>query len=443
VIWSEGLLLSHQHLQQSDRAIRHLLHERLQRVFPFGWGFSGLKLDHDAARNGRIAIASASGVFRGGSSFELPGEDPLPASRLLEGHFDARAASVEIHLGLSSGESGRAQRGARLVPGAAGPRYDADTVELEDETIGQNPRPVEVQRRHFQLLFPDEALAEHDALPVGRIQRAGNGYAWDEAFIPPALSLAASPRLQRELNESYERLLQRYRELAMLRAQHGGAATFAAKDASQAIRLMCIGRHVPALARALKHPATHPWTVFDELAELAGELCSLHETIEPSAIPVYDHARIEESFDQLRETFVQLLKPGGGPDVVLVTLERGADDQWAAQLADERLVSAGWQMILGLRADISEVEYVSVIPKALKVATQERLKAILEFGLAGLPLEHLNAPPAGLPAKQGFHYYRLSPQGALWEGIVGARDLGVFVPARVQNATLELFGLKR
>ena len=40
VVWSEGLLLTPQHFQQNDRAIRHLVTQRFRMARGFDWSFT-------------------------------------------------------------------------------------------------------------------------------------------------------------------------------------------------------------------------------------------------------------------------------------------------------------------------------------------------------------------------------------------------------------------
>ena len=59
VVWSEGMLLSPQHLQQWERHAHHAADQRLRALQPFASGFTELKLDRDQLRNGRFGILEA------------------------------------------------------------------------------------------------------------------------------------------------------------------------------------------------------------------------------------------------------------------------------------------------------------------------------------------------------------------------------------------------
>ena len=79
VVWSEGLFLQPQHFQQHDRYLEAYVEGRCGGLRPHGWGFSELKLDAAQLGIGKVAIASARGVFPDGTPFNIPEDDRPPA----------------------------------------------------------------------------------------------------------------------------------------------------------------------------------------------------------------------------------------------------------------------------------------------------------------------------------------------------------------------------
>ena len=77
VLWSEGLFLKPQHLQQNDRYHERQLEARVQRITPYPWGFSALEIDRDLAQQCRFGLRRATGVMPDGTPFDLPADGPL------------------------------------------------------------------------------------------------------------------------------------------------------------------------------------------------------------------------------------------------------------------------------------------------------------------------------------------------------------------------------
>jgi len=56
VVWSEGMLLQPQHLQQHDRYWQSQLEARVNALRPYAWGFSGLRIDEQQLALGKLSL---------------------------------------------------------------------------------------------------------------------------------------------------------------------------------------------------------------------------------------------------------------------------------------------------------------------------------------------------------------------------------------------------
>ena len=63
VVWSEGLFLRTQHLQQQDRHTDWLIRQVLGALPRHAFGFTKLELDTTALEEGQVAVAVAEGVL--------------------------------------------------------------------------------------------------------------------------------------------------------------------------------------------------------------------------------------------------------------------------------------------------------------------------------------------------------------------------------------------
>ena len=60
VVWSEGMLLQPQHLQQSERHADHARHLLLRSTSPYAWGFAEIEIDSAALALGTILLIGLS-----------------------------------------------------------------------------------------------------------------------------------------------------------------------------------------------------------------------------------------------------------------------------------------------------------------------------------------------------------------------------------------------
>ena len=78
VVWSEGLFLQPQHLQQQDRYVDRLVRASTMGLRPFAWGLTELSLDTDMLTLGKFALRSAAGILPDGTPFTLPDDADPP-----------------------------------------------------------------------------------------------------------------------------------------------------------------------------------------------------------------------------------------------------------------------------------------------------------------------------------------------------------------------------
>ncbi len=72
VIWSEGLFLRPQHLQQQERYLERYMELHAGALRPHAWGFSVLELEPELLSIGKLGIRRARGCFPDGTPFSIP-----------------------------------------------------------------------------------------------------------------------------------------------------------------------------------------------------------------------------------------------------------------------------------------------------------------------------------------------------------------------------------
>src|SRR5574342_983532 len=91
-VWSEGMLLSPQHLQSLDRHHEALVSARVGAVSPDDWGVLSLEIDAAALAAGQVRLARFAGVLPDGLPVDLDEADgDAPPARSLAEHFPAAA----------------------------------------------------------------------------------------------------------------------------------------------------------------------------------------------------------------------------------------------------------------------------------------------------------------------------------------------------------------
>jgi type VI secretion system protein ImpJ len=169
VLWSKGTFLTPQHLQAQDRFIESLLQFRIESLNFRPWGFTSLKLDHEALDGGMAGLKQASGLFPDGTPFEIPESDEAPKARPLAEFFAQGQTSVDVYLSIPEYRPNTLNVTA---PGAtADARYVAEIKNWRDENNGVVERPVQVAKKNLRLVVEGENRQGQLLLKVARVRR--------------------------------------------------------------------------------------------------------------------------------------------------------------------------------------------------------------------------------------------------------------------------------
>src|SRR5690606_28708343 len=157
VIWSEGLFLQPHHFQQHDRYVEAYIEGRCRPLHGHGWGFSELKLDKAQLAIGKVAIASASGVFPDGTPFNIPEDDRPPAPIDL----DESVRECRVYLALPTRRFG--ERDVDAAEGQEGlARYVERELETPDSTSdAQSVASMRVGTLRTRLLLETDQREEY------------------------------------------------------------------------------------------------------------------------------------------------------------------------------------------------------------------------------------------------------------------------------------------
>ncbi len=273
--------------------------------------------------------------FADGTLIDTELADILPPVRDVS---DVMQDSVEVLLALpllsaSGGNLDDGQESARPR------RWRAEQVTVQ-ELAGHERSELAVLRHALTLRLSTEENAAFLTCPVARLVRDAQGQ-WivDPEFIPPLLSLAASPTLVSELGELLHRLQARRRRLmAMRRESNARMADFAVADVSLFWLLNALNSAEPVLSELHQDPSRHPELLYRELARLAGSLLTFSLEHHLEAIPRYRHASPEQVFPPLFALLDTLLEVSLPSRVIAIALEQGADREiWRGRLHDARL----------------------------------------------------------------------------------------------------------
>jgi len=432
VVWEEGMMLTPQHFQQWQRWIGAELRDRSRATLAFPWGFTDWELDVRALAGGMFAVSRVAGLLVDGTAFSCPDRDPCPPARPITEQFPAQQQDLLVYLALPTPAEGAPRYGEAAAPVPLVRRR----LRVADEVRPEADREIATARLNLSLRFQGESMVGFQTLPIARLVRSGAGFALADAFMPPALTIAAAPVLVSILRQIAGMLTQKWSELAGKRRGGGGMA-----EAAGLLLLHTVADSLPQLRHGLQHGRVAPELAYLQLARLTAQLCCFHGRLGAGDVPLYDHGDPGSCFGALARMLQELLGEAAPSRCSELPIERQGDWMFTAKIPSPGMLQGG-RLFLSVKADAPEEDVQTRFPALAKVSSKDRIQDLLIRAVSGLPLRVVPQPPPAIPVQAGRSYFSLEPGGEHWEAIAASLTLAIHVSPGLGPVVLELLAVK-
>jgi type VI secretion system protein ImpJ len=337
-----------------------------------------------------------------------------------------------------------------ILPGESGEvqgevRYTAKSVVVPDENNGRNERPINRAEQNLRILLPTDLRDNFDCIQIARIARSSTaGFQLVSDFVPPLLSIKASPHIDGMVRTLLERMNARSSELAARFTEAGADA----RDITPAnlrafLHFACVNGAIPVLAHYRNALQAHPEDLYRFLAFLAGQLSTFNaRRLHPRDVPEYDHQALGPTFTALERIIVDLLELEVGTGYIVIPLTPIGEGRFHATFPRPSLLEPGSALILTVTAeDLAERDILSGANRMV-LASVDRIQQKINNRLPGLPLHHMAVPPPAIPRRRATYYFQLDNRGQDWEAIKSAMNMALDLPGEFRQAQLELLALE-
>jgi len=445
VVWSEGMLLQQQHLQQHDRYLHRLIEARCAPRARYAWGLSKLVIDEAQLPLGKFALRACEGVMPDGTPFSLPGDGDLPLPIDIPEH--RRDAEVVLALalarpGVPEVEDAGFDGGGRADRESYARYRRAEHWVVDSHARASDSVMVEVARLRMRLAFADDIGDAFATLGVARIveRRADQRLVIDGAYMPPCVDFRVAPPLAAFVDELVGLLRQRAQILAARLSGPGGGA---ADEIVDFLLLQLVNRCEPLLTHWSMTQGVHPETLYCELLRLTGELAGLARgAVRPPTQRPYRHEALATSFAPLIDSIRAALSHAMSPQAVPIGLESRPFGLHVGRVGDPTLFSnAGF--VLTARADMSADALASALTLQLKVGPLEKIDDLVNLQLPGIGLRVLPAAPRQLPFHAERCYLALDANDALWPQLACSGAIAMHVAGTFPGLELRLWAIRQ
>lgn len=443
IVWNEGMLLTPHHFQQWDNYHEELLNSRVRSIQPFEYGVLDLQINQEAIANGNFQITNFRGVLPDGLMINVPDAEGVPDMRPVGEHFHPENDILGVHLAIPAKKIGEANFQANGIKTSSNIRFLQEGAVVKDETTGTNEQPLALAKSNLRIIFDDELRDGFTSIKIAELKRtATGGLKISGEYIPPVLNVSASQWLGSMLRQMVEILITKSGSLGEQRRQRNASlADFTTSEVAVFWLLHTVNSSVPALAHYFHSPLLHPEPLYLEMAKLVGKLMTFSVEHHPKDIVKYDHDDLYFTFYNLSNVLKELLETVIPSRCVSIPLEKTRETLYVGRVEDERLLKEA-EFYLAVHAQIPETKIIEGVPRVVKVASRDVIDTIIGSALPGVKLSHANPPPAPIPARVGFKYFKLDTIGPYWDGIRGSKVLGVYVPDEIADEKLELYAVK-
>ncbi|WP_213716263.1 type VI secretion system baseplate subunit TssK [Cedecea lapagei] len=439
-LWGRGQMVSPQHFQQQIAYAAWSAECIARQGLSHPWGVIEATFEPDMLKLGRLQARHLHIRFQDGTLIDTDNTDALPPALILEGESQGTEIVLALPLLRSNG-------GNCLKPDEVAERPIRFRQRWRDvrNLFGEDTRQIAVIQPELTLRFASQDNSDYLTCPVASLRQNSQGvWRQDETFLPPLLTLQGSRWLVTQLEQLMTQLRVRLgRLMAMRRESNERMADFAVADVSLFWLLNALNSAEPVLGQLQRHLQVPPERLYPELARLAGSLLTFSLEHQVSAIPAYQHDRLNAVFPPLFDLLGDLLEASLPSRVVPVTLEYDPRLRfWQARLHDPRLREDA-DYYLSVRSPLPVAQMQEQFPRQCKVGSPDLVRSLVNSSRVGVPLTPLRHVPAAIPLRLENQYFSLNVSDPLAIDMLQSGTCMFYVPGMLGEPELELFAVLR
>jgi type VI secretion system protein ImpJ len=457
IFWGQGMFLQPQHFQQQDCYHEARLRCYLHWLSPFCWGVKSLVVHEAALRNFVFEVERCELVTWDGTLMRFQG-DTLPsnariAPRSFEAALDPGGRPLGVYLGLKrlqweeSNVNARPAQDGSHTAGETQRRFSLQESETPDLLAEDGQRCSLHYLVHEVRLFFEADTAvqtqDYELVKIAELLREGQGVVLSKRYIPPALSVQASPVLAGMLREIRDLLTAKGRELTEYKRQRRvHTIDLGSRDTVYLLMMQMVNRYIPLLHHYLEVEATHPCVFYALLRQLVGEFSTFSETVSVlgGPLPAYRHDQLWECFDAAIRVIKELLNElTKGPEYVVPLV---FDGEYFAAPLDKRFFDGSKHYYLSIKVDMPPRELERLLTETGKISSREEMAALQQRALSGLMVRYLEVPPEELPRRAHCSYFELDHHGTLWRRIEQRQNIAVYCQIPPEKTEMQVLVLQ-
>ena len=442
VIWTEGMLLRHQHFQQQEKYNQSITRQFNDLTQPYNWGIKSIKFDKNALALGKIIVTECSGIMPDGTPFDIPeqADTPLP----LEIKQDCYNCLVYLALPLQKNRQYEVELKDKAPQHLN--RYCPSAIVVKDNTSAEmEEATIYVARLYLRILLETDDRSQFSCIPIAQIKegKPGKKILFEDNFIAPLLCCHGTPLLQEFINEVYALLSNRADMLVeRLSTFTGRGGTMEIIDF---VFLQIINRYIAIINHlAVDEGILHPLILYRYFLQIVGEFTTLtNEVKKLTEWPTYQHDNLSATFLPLIAQIRRSLNYIRDQTAISLLIEENKTyGTYLIHIDDNKLLEQA-DFILAVKADMELSELEQNFITHSKLGSIDNIETLIKTQVSGIGLHSLVMTPPEIPFHAGYCYFAVDTKSNYWLDVVASKGIALHIIGDFPGLKLEFWAIRR
>ncbi|MGB8697115.1 MULTISPECIES: type VI secretion system baseplate subunit TssK [Acinetobacter] len=447
ILWGEGLFLRPQHFQLQDAYHEQRLNHTIRSTIPFAYGVQSIQFDEVQLSTHVLALEKVNMIWQDGDIYHAPARDLLPQPIQL--NELSLCGEMTVYLALPIIQPNK--RNVSFEESTQPSRYHSHLSETHDLFTDASVADITLLRRRAEFkLFefgiePNHELDGFLYLPVAKVKRQSSGnFELDHKFIPPILHIDACKTLISGLKRTLNIIKAKIKTIqSNNRENEQKLIEFRSGDIVSFWLVNALNTAYTTLNHLLQYPHSHPERLFFELLRLTGSLLTFSTAYEVDQLPQYKHHQLQESFYQLDVILRDLLDTIISNRYLSIALKEARPSYWIGSLESDK-ITRDTRLYIAVSSGMMQThELVKFVPLRFKVGNSRDVEQRVIAALPVIPLHHLMQVPTAIPVRSGVSYFEIEPNNDLYQQMLDAESICIYIPAGFQDISIELIAVMK
>jgi type VI secretion system protein ImpJ len=184
----------------------------------------------------------------------------------------------------------------------------------------------------------------------------------------------------------------------------------------------------------------HPERLYEQLLGVAGALMTFSKSWTLADLQPYQHADPGPCFAKLHLIIRELVDTVISSKYFAIMLNEARPSYYLGML-DSGKIDEKTTIYIAVSADVPPLELVDIVPRRFKVGAPDDVEKFVVAAMPGVRLQYAPQLPSAVPVRPDTNYFLLEAKGQMYERMLQAQSISIYVPSGMKDLKLELLAV--